>query len=410
MKNIHLDSTSPLDDCPFARHGAPVLTVRRMHLLKEALKGLIFRLLSGRPKRIFPKTPENPRSVLVATGGNLGGAIISLPLLAGVRKRWPTAHLAVVSNRQHGLDIVRRAGLGDSFILAPEVSLKMLILGDKRAKLFRQKIRRLSPELFLGNFDFRLDYLLPLRDIQMVISQSAPKDQNKYKYLYDVVVSYDFATTNWLKGYYSLLNALDIGEEISPHIAVDSRIGREIIEYKTGCKIKLVERLIGVQASVWEQQEFKAWPVDRMAALCERLTSDQKNKILIVGSKGQDSLVTHLKASRVPVNYIDGVGKFSIEELPDVIAACSAVVSNDSGLMHLSNAVGTPTLAIYGMTDPEITWICDDTPKAHIVRRAGCIPCYHKVESVDHFCQSLDCIRNISVDTVYTQLVDLLAY
>ena len=165
-------------------------------------------------------------------------------------------------------------------------------------------------------------------------------------------------------------------------------------------------RCVGIQASVWEQQLFKAWPTEHMAELCSKLWLIHGIIPIIIGTKGQDRLTSFLREHHPSVYFLDCVGKFTIAELPNLVAECEAVVTNDSGLMHLSAAVGTSTLVIYGMTNPDITWVYGDDPKHKIIRRSACVPCYGWSPLAES-CTSRACLKNITPATVLDQLLKI---
>lgn len=410
MNIINIDNNLPLDDCPAIHYVPPIQRFGFLTNFKHALKIWIYCRLSGRPKRGIPQIPENPRCVLVATGGNLGGAIISLPLIEGVRKRWPNAHLAVVSNQQHGLDIVKRAGVGDSFHLAPKVSLKNMFFSASYWS-FRKEICLFSPNIYISNFNFGLDHTLPLRSINLTVGQlfgsNRVLDSCNQNGIFDIYSVME-PDVNWLEGYWGILSKLNVDVRLKPfiHVSEAQRLAarRSLESFGVGFD----DAVVGVQASVWGKQLFKAWPVRQMAELCEQLWSQHNIRVLIIGARGQKDLGDYLRQHYPDVLFIDGVGKFGIEELPNVVATCAAVVTNDSGLMHLSAAVGTPTLAIYGMTDPKITWVYGDDNRHRIVRRAGCKPCYVWDSGLAETCPTRHCLDHLAPKTILNALLNML--
>ena len=409
MSVIHLDETLPLDDCPATRYVPVSQREGLRERLKKGLKAWIYRRLSGRPKRTVPPIPENPQCVLVATGGNLGGAIISIPLIEAVRKRWPDCHLAVVSNRQHGLEIVERAGFGDSFHLAPETSLARMLIRPSYWN-FRRRILDFSPDLFIGNHNFSLNHTIPLHKIPVTIGHigSCPQGSNldEGAVYFDYKVT-SFAGQNWLDSYQAIATLIGNSDRSRPRIIVSSdqrKFGLKRLQ-DLGLKEGMV--CVGIQASVWEKEIYRAWSTENMAEMCTMLWKDLGVVPVIIGSKGQNELTRFLRDHRSNTFFIDCVDQFSTAELPALVAVCAAVVSNDSGLMHLSAAVGTATLAIYGMSNPDITWVYGDDPNHKIVRRGACVPCNSGSWLAEN-CPSRPCLNHIMPKTVLNELLNML--
>lgn len=402
------DRSPPADDCPATTYideqNGRGLVARG----KEVLKAWIYRFISGRPRsRVLP-IPDHPKCVLVATGGNLGGAIISIPLIEGVRKRWPNCHLAIVSNRQHGLDIIKRAGFGDSFHLAPELRLKD-ILWRKTYRRFRREILSISPEVFISNHDFGLDHVLPLRNISVTIGhvgfRPLSHDLRLGEFFFDYKIRSE-PNMNWLHSYWNLLTAIDIDEQKLPVIQVT-----EMDRKKAKDSLRKIGPTDGVKFVGIDSRNANetrgAWPVTSMAELCAKLWSDQGIMPLIIGTKGQDQLASYLRENHPTAVFVDCVGRFSVAELPGVVALCEAVVTNDSGLMHVTAAVGTSTLSLWGMTNPDISWVYGADPKHRIIRRPDCVPCWGWSPLVEG-CASRPCLKHISLSTVLRELQKML--
>jgi heptosyltransferase-2 len=98
----------------------------------------------------------------------------------------------------------------------------------------------------------------------------------------------------------------------------------------------------------------KRWPATSFGTVAARLAREQGCRIAVFGGP-DDRDVCGAVADCVGEGAVNLAGCTSIPEWAAALKQCDLVICNDSGGMHLAAAVGTPVLAIYGMTDPART-------------------------------------------------------
>ncbi len=138
----------------------------------------------------------------------------------------------------------------------------------------------------------------------------------------------------------------------------------------------------------------KKWPTGHYAALATRLTVDGI-AVWVLGGPGETPLAAEIVAAGGPqVRDLTG------HDLRNAILALSAAdvaVSNDSGLLHIAAAIGTPSIGIFGPTSPRL-W-APLNPLAAVLEPPGDVPADIKQRRTD----------DVSVERVYVAVVRSLA-
>ena len=119
----------------------------------------------------------------------------------------------------------------------------------------------------------------------------------------------------------------------------------------------------------------KDWPVAHFAALARRLTLDLGAEIHLIGSAADRSTAETL-ASLADVPTQNHCGEHSLGQTCALLARMDALVSNDSGPMHMAAVVGTPCVVLFGPTLPGRTGPYG--PGHRILRLGNCPPCRSK--------------------------------
>jgi heptosyltransferase-2 len=110
----------------------------------------------------------------------------------------------------------------------------------------------------------------------------------------------------------------------------------------------------------------KNWPLPRWAAVAETLLSADSNRwILLIGGEADIERVERLRAI-LPNEKVKCAQNFSLLELAARLQNCALFLGHDSGISHLAAAVGTPSILLFGPTDPAI-W-APANPQVRVLR------------------------------------------
>lgn len=98
-------------------------------------------------------------------------------------------------------------------------------------------------------------------------------------------------------------------------------------------------------ASRWT---FKCWPMDKVAALCDRLAAQGWPAVLTAAPDDKERAMVAQVAAAAQTPCVDLSGQLSLKELAALTARARLFVGVDSAPMHIAAAMGTPTVAIFG--------------------------------------------------------------
>ncbi|NEX14958.1 MAG: lipopolysaccharide heptosyltransferase II [Prosthecochloris sp.] len=127
-------------------------------------------------------------------------------------------------------------------------------------------------------------------------------------------------------------------------------------------------------------------------------------RIVVLGTNEERAAAGEIVRS-APGRVTDLTGRTSLQEAAAVMSAARAVVSNDSGLMHLAGFLGVPVIGIFGSTSPAWT-----RPLGrHAVTMSGsepCAPCFRRECRYGHY-RCLDAVTTADVMTEIAKLFSL---
>jgi heptosyltransferase III len=138
---------------------------------------------------------------------------------------------------------------------------------------------------------------------------------------------------------------------------------------------------------------FKAWPLDRFAALADWL-ADQGAAVALIGHQ-EEVLIGRQIITLTRSKPRNLMGQTLLPQLAALMKRSALFVGNDGGPMHMAAAVGCPVLGLFGPTDPQV-WGPRGTNVSVIYKGLDCRECFYP----GCFRGEESCMRQISVEEV----------
>jgi heptosyltransferase-2 len=143
----------------------------------------------------------------------------------------------------------------------------------------------------------------------------------------------------------------------------------------------------------------KRWPATSFAAVAERVVGDGFVPVL-AGSPADRLAGAELCAALAGrVQPINTIGRTTLAQLAGVLSLSRALVSNDSGAMHVAAALGVPVVAVFGPTDETATRPLGRGSCDVVTHPVWCRPCLLRECPLDH-----RCMRGVTSDAVVSRV------
>jgi len=140
----------------------------------------------------------------------------------------------------------------------------------------------------------------------------------------------------------------------------------------------------------------KRWPIQAYAALVQRLAIDDPTLRFAVFGGGADRALADAVCAARPDRCLNLAGEINLLEMVEWIRRLRALVSNDTGPMHVAAALRIPVIALFGPTEPRRTGPYGQIDRI-LQHRLPCVPC---LKSRCHYPHPLECLHRITVSQV----------
>ncbi len=322
------------------------------------------------------------RRILIIRSGALGDSIVTLPAILAIRKRWPDSHIEVIGSSPL-LQLVNRSCYADRVVRIEEKGFSNfftrggklpadwidyfksfdLVVCFIRDAVLLENIRRAGSKNVMGAtflpgeeenkhaVDCLLDVIKPLGIAGDGTPRIFPNKDDR-----------DFASAFWKK--------CEFGS--CPVVAIHPGSG----------------------------SEKKMWPVGRFREIAKWMVSIGL-KVLIPWGEADEEIT-----AKMVEGFSSGISVIredNLLALGAVLEQCHFFLGNDSGLSHLTSAVGIPAICIFGPTDPAI-WA--PRGKVTVIRKnVPCSPCSRKKISS---CKNQMCLSTVEVKDVRERIGEIL--
>jgi heptosyltransferase-2 len=320
-------------------------------LLREYKRGVFLPETSGKLK---------PFRIVIRSGNWLGDAVMSTEAVRRIKRGRPDAEVTILANRN----------LVEFWKTIPEVDAVIPIEAKEGVLAVAKKIRgqfdvailfpnspRSGIEAWLAKIPRRVGYRRPWRNffLNQFIPEPAPPQP--------------------------------VTHQANAYLRIAERIGADLSEPLPPAAAWLPEPLTLGLCPGAEYGPAKRWQHFGEAA---RILSERHGiRWLIFGTA---------KECEVGVNAVNLVGQTTLSQLIQELSRCRALLTNDTGTMHLAAHLGVPTIALFGSTEPALT---GPLGAGHTVIRhhVECSPCFLRECPIDFRCMTRITVAEV-VDAV----------
>ena len=323
----------------------------------------------------------------------LGDAVCYLPFLRALRMRFPEAEIVVVVSTEPAKTIIKDGSSGIEVIVFNRGQQRgwlvpLRLLSALRRRRFDVVISGAHPN------SLRVPLLAALCGAKLRIGASYERLRVVYNRTVNVRTDAHVFERNR-----KLLTGMGIemsSDEYRPILeppreARDSalRLWMEAGLAGAGCVIGMAS---GADSNVRKgyNPSLKRWNVEGYAEVARWVTGQAGARVAMFGGPEEAPLAAAIAAiSGVPI--VDFCGKAGVRADQWLLRKCRALVTNDTGTMHMAVALGTPVVALFGPTSPDSFGPRGGRDRV-VQGKVACSPCYPRPTCDLRGCLAMDAI------------------
>lgn len=365
--------------------------------------------LIGMSYRFVKKTGEQQlcsasiNKILFIALGGIGDVIMKTPAITNLRKAFPEAHIAVLTNTGPSSEVLANCPYVDD----------MIFIGKEKLK-YRQnpvKLMKLILSFRREGFDMVITSWVGLSIWAALFSYftGAPirvgfnKHGQGFLHTVQVPVENKKQTVE-----YNLDLIRALGTKIhdkSPKMWPKEADYKKVGDFLMKNEVDDDHLVVGIYPGSARIGLGWRWFPERYAEVADRLTEEYRARMIVFGGSLEVE-VAEVIQSHSKVDLINAVGKFSVNQTAALAERCNLFICNDGGVMHIAEAMDVPIVSVWGPTDPERSRPYSG-PERNITLKKDieCAPCYN-YRPIE--CEHRKCLQMVTVNDVIDAVKQLL--
>ncbi|MFC2169355.1 lipopolysaccharide heptosyltransferase II [Acidobacteriota bacterium] len=316
----------------------------------------------------------------------IGDSILALPAMYSLSKNYPEAQIWIAA-RSWVKNIFNWFDFIEGTIALPD-------------QMHLKNLRKSAQDLKQFNFDTGVLFTNSFSSSLLFYMAKIPQrwgyatDSRRLLLTKGITVKKNRPASHQVHYYLSLLSSLGL-KTYPPELSLplNQEEKRNTKNLLKTLNVNLKNRLVLINPGAF-YGSAKRWPATHYAMLANFLQERKKANILLIGSKDERMLAESI-AANMKEKPIIMTGKTSLTQLIGLIHYADLLITNDSGPMHIANALRIPVIALFGPTDPVLTGPFQE-PFIVIKKESSCWPCPYRECPLDH-----RCMKNITPEEVY---------
>ncbi|MFN3967043.1 MAG: lipopolysaccharide heptosyltransferase II [Endomicrobiia bacterium] len=327
------------------------------------------------------------KKILTIASTGIGNVILYTPLVKSLKENFPSAKISIIVGSKEASEVLSGSDLVDEIIILEKKKMTL-----KKYLTFLLKIRREKFDMVITSF-LDKSFKVGLFSFLTGAKYRVGFDNGFQKIFYNYRTKID-SKKHEVEYNLDLLRTIGLSKlnsELFFHISEeDIETAKNFLNKNN---ISENDFIVGIHPG---SGEWKRWPKEKYAELCNELIKLYNAKVIVFGGK-EDINVADFIVNTTEKKVISACGIFSLKQTAALIKMCKVFVSNDTCPMHIAATVKVPVIAIFG---PTLYWKMYPWNTKHIIVKKDlpCVPCYNYRKVI---CKNNRlCLTSITVEEV----------